>query len=98
MDVERAGQILQEFIDGAELRSTTTAFGQNVPSRETLASDRELFEMAPAVEQILDQVIPGWKQDMRVYPMSRWKGRREMAVEAKSMIEHGSDIHNIPDN
>ena len=89
MDVERVGQILQEFIDAAELRSTTTVFGQNVPSWETVARDDELFRMAPAVEQILDQVIPSWKQDMRVSPMSRWKGRREMAIRAKSIIEHG---------
>ncbi|HVW88418.1 MAG TPA: TIGR02391 family protein [Gaiellaceae bacterium] len=58
----------------------------------TAVPEAEVTKQAQVVEQILDRVLPGWRQDYPANNTNRWTGHREAAIRAKEQLVREAEI------
>ena len=81
---------LQSFIDLTELVSRPQASGRTVvagDNRRVKGQSDEIVKKAHVVEQILDRVIPTWRNDLEKLDNKRWQVHRQAALRAVSEID-----------
>jgi hypothetical protein len=86
---------LQSFIDLTELVSRPQASGRTVvagDNRRVKGQSDEIVKKAHVVEQILDRVIPTWRNDLEKLDNKRWQVHRQAALRAVSEIERREEI------
>lgn len=86
---------LQSFIDLTELVSRPQASGRTVvagDNRRVKGQSDEIVKKAHVVEQILDRVIPTWRNDLEKLDNKRWQVHRQAALRAVSEIKHREEI------
>lgn len=86
---------LQSFIDLTELVSRPQASGRTVvagDNRRVKGQSDEIVKKAHVVEQILDRVIPTWRNDLEKLDNKRWQVHRQAALRAVSEIKHHEEI------
>ena len=95
MDYNWALAELQSFIDLTKLVSRPQASGRIVvagDSRRVKGQYDEIVEKSHVIEQILDRVIPTWRNDLENLDNRRWQGHRQAALRAVSEIKHREEI------
>lgn len=84
---------LDDFIAG-----TATHFVKGPPgtigfgSYRTAASEDDIVKQAQVVEQILDRVVPGWRDLDVGTSHKRWELHREAAVRAKEAVRRAEEV------
>ena len=95
MDYNWALAELQSFIDLTELVSPPYTPGDVLypgDDRVTRGKTDEIIKNAQVIEQILDRVIPTWRNYLEKRDNSRWQVHRQAALRAVSEIEHREEI------
>lgn len=95
MDYNWALAELQSFIDLTELVSppyTPEDILYPGDDRVTKGKTDEIIKNAQVIEQILDRVIPTWRDYLEKRDSSRWQGHRQAALRAVSEIERREEI------
>ena len=91
LNVEWALNELDKFIDQTVMTNASTP---NVltPLRKTAAPDGEVARQAQVVEQIIDRVIPSWRELYNDTRRNRWTGHREAAIRAREEIVRREEV------
>ncbi len=94
MDVEWALAELQEFID-----RTLLVQPPPTPGIISFADDRypkgpnsEIVAAAQVVEQILDRVLPEWRESISKGKDNRWQQERQAAQRAVAQLERAAEV------
>jgi hypothetical protein len=94
LNAEWALAQLDDFIT-----ATTTHFVTGPPgtigfgSYKTAMPEDDVLKKAQVVEQILDRVIPGWRDLDASTSHKRWELHREAAVRAKEAVSRAEEVH-----
>lgn len=93
LDVKWAVAQLDDFIAAATTSYKASPSGSvGFHSYPTAASQEELVKKAQGVEQILDRVLPGWR-DLEVdMDRKRWARHREAAVRAREELLRQDEV------
>lgn len=92
VNLEWAKGQLRQFIAMSEWKPRPGGYGRNAASRE------ELLQAAQVVEQILDRVVPGWKNRQQGM-FDDWTVHREAAHRALAQLERDQEIRdNLGEN
>ncbi|VEI23674.1 Protein of uncharacterised function (Hypoth_ymh) [Rothia aeria] len=94
MDYNWALAELQSFIDLTELVSPPYTPGDMYLGEERVTKGKtdEIIKSAQIIEQILDRVIPAWRNYLEKRNNRRWQAHRQVALRAVSEIEHREEI------
>lgn len=95
MNIEWALKELEKFIEQTVL--TNNSFSGNgvvhfTHTSSTAASDAEVAKQAQIIEQILNRVIPTWRNDIELRKTNRWTRHREAAIRAKAELERQEEL------
>lgn len=94
MDTEWALAELRKFIDLTRLQQPRSGGGVVYMGdfASPVGSRAEIVASAQIVEQILDRVLPSWREDIEDDGKKRWAKHREAAQRAVVQIEQQSEI------
>lgn len=82
---------LDKFIDQTVMTNASTPNILTLQSK-TAASGDEVAKQAQVVEQILDRVIPSWRELYNDTRQNRWTGHREAAIRAREEIVRREEV------
>ncbi|SHV09018.1 TIGR02391 family protein [Mycobacteroides abscessus subsp. abscessus] len=96
MNTEWAIAELDKFIKMTVMRNASSSGDGwvSISNKDlTAASDFEVTQQAPVVEQILDRVIPRWRSEVpKSSANNRWSRHREAAVRAREQLLRDQEI------
>lgn len=93
LNVEWAQIELDEFID-----ATTVSFVPSPPnsigfhSYKTAASEDVVVKGAQIVEQILDRVVPGWREIIKKKDRQKWSIHYEASIRAREALSRAEEV------
>ncbi|MCZ4553692.1 TIGR02391 family protein [Gordonia rubripertincta] len=93
LNVEWALRNLDEFIE-----ATTVTFVQSPPNSvgfhryKTAASENDIVKHAQVAEQILDRVLPGWRDDIPAKDRQKWSIHYEASVRARESLIRADEV------
>ncbi len=91
LNVDWALAELDKFIDQTVMTNASTPNILTLQSK-TAASGDEVAKQAQVVEQILDRVIPSWRELYNDTRQNRWTGHREAAIRAREEIVRREEV------
>lgn len=96
IDIAWARAELDRFLELTELRPLNRSPGDVVvfsPRKATSGAEKDIVASAQVVEQILDRVLPRWRDEVpRNDRVNRWYQYREAAQRAKVVLERDAEI------
>jgi uncharacterized protein (TIGR02391 family) len=100
MNTEWAIDQLDDFI-----KATTVTYVPSPPnsigfhSYETAASEDEIVKRAQVVEQILDRVVPGWRNEIKKKDRQKWSVHYEASIRAREALLRAEEVkENLGEN
>jgi hypothetical protein len=100
MNTEWAIEQLDDFI-----KATTVTYVPSPPnsvgfhSYETAASEDEVVKRAQVVEQILDRVVPGWRNEIKKKDRQKWSVHYEASIRAREALLRAEEVkENLGEN
>lgn len=93
MNTEWAIEQLNHFI-----RATTVTYVPSPPnsigfhSYTTAESEDEVVKRAQVVEQILDRVVPGWRNDIKKKDRQKWSVHYEASIRAREALVRADEV------
>lgn len=91
LNIELALAELNKFINQTVMTSASSS-GYLTTQKRTAASDIEVMKQAQVVEQIVDRVIPDWRESYNDSRWNRWGGHREAAIRAKEELVRREEL------
>lgn len=95
LNIEWALAELDKFITQTVMTNNSRSSGGvavMTHTSSTAAPDVEVTKQAQVIEQILDRVIPAWRQDYPANKTNRWTGHREAVIRAKEQLLRETEI------
>lgn len=86
-----------EQLDGS-IKATTVTYVPSPPSSigfhsyKTAESEDDVVKRAQVVEQILDRVIPGWRDSIKKKDRQKWSVHYEAAVRAREALLRADEV------
>ena len=100
MNTEWAIEQLDDFI-----KATTVTYVPSPPnsigfhSYKTAASEDEIVKRAQVVEQILDRVVPGWRNEIKKKDRQKWSVHYEASIRAREALLRAEEVkENLGEN
>lgn len=91
MDIEWALHELRSFEQMTVLTNDSRRGLVSIYS-STAAPDRDVTLAAPAVEEILDRVIPDWRTSIELQQSNRWTRHRETTLRAIALLHRREEL------
>lgn len=94
MDIEWALEELDKFISFTELRQPSSSGGVAFIGdfASPIGREADIISSAQVVEQILDRVIPRWREEVQDDGKRRWVGHRQAAIRAAAQLRRQAEI------
>lgn len=93
MNTEWAIEQLDDFI-----KATTVTYVPSPPgsigfhSYDTAAAEDDVVKRAQVVEQILDQVVPGWRGQIKKKDRQKWSVHYEASIRAREALVRAEEV------
>lgn len=93
INVEWVVNELDEFI-----AATTVSYVPSPPrsigfhSYKTAASENDIVKKAQVVEQILDRIVPGWRESIKEKDRQKWSIHYEASIRAREALTRADEV------
>lgn len=93
MNSEWAIAQLEDFISATTVTYIPSPSGSiGFHSYETAESEDEVVKRAQVIEQILDRVVPGWRNEIKKKDRQRWSVHYEASIRAREALLRADEV------